>query len=212
MVQIDWEAILEAPTEKEIEDAGRQIFDIYTNIVVTNKPDAELTTLEMMALSAGESASSQEARNLAELYGAGIQPLKLTDLSALFFKFVQEVLRRFRGPLCVELRENKDIVLLAPTIVTLLSLPVGIAALAVPVSAILSRIGIAALCQDVEAAAEDVNFLADLIKLHADNLRYLETERARQIPGNVSANLDQAIAFEEQRIRSLNEEQRKRRP
>jgi hypothetical protein len=212
MGRIDWKTGFVVPSETGIQDAGHQIFDIYTGIVVTNKPDGDLTTLEMLALAAGETASFEEARKLEELYERGIAPLKPTDFSALFFKFVQEVVRRFREPLCAELRENKDVVLLAPTIVTLLSLPVEIAALAVPVSAILARVGIEALCKDIEAAMDKAKFLAELIKLHEENLRFLEAERSRHLPDTVPPALDQAIAFEEQRISSLRNGQKELKP
>lgn len=208
MGQIDWGSVSERLSENDIENAGRQILNIYKDIVVTNVPDEKLAAFELVALTAGEAASYEEARQLADIYRTGVQPLKLTDLSALFFKFVEAIIARFRQPLCIELQDNKDIVLLAPTIITLLSLPVEIAALAVPVSAILSRVGIAAICKDVEAARDNASLFADLGKIHKENLRYLEAERARQLPGDVPPTLDRAIAFEEQRINALEKKQK----
>lgn len=206
MEMINWAEIAAEPDEGKTEEFGRQIFTIYQNIVTSNKPDGQLTTLELLALAAGESTSSREAAALVQIYGQGGQPLKPTDFSAVLFRFVNEFARRFHGPLCAELRENKDIVLLAPTIVTLLNLPVGIAALAVPLSAIISRVGISGLCKDVEEKAQDMTLTSELAEIHRSNLQYLEEERMRYLLDRVPADLDRAIAFEKRRLESLQNE------
>jgi hypothetical protein len=200
---IDWKEIAAEPDEGKTEEFGRQIFTIYQDVVTSNKPDGQLTTLELLALAAGESASSWEAAALAHSYNQGVHPLKPTDFSAVLFRFVNEFARRFHEPLCAELRENKDIVLLAPTIVTLLNLPVGIAALAIPLSAIISRVGISGLCKDTEEKPQDVKLTAELTEIHRANLRYLEEEKMRYLPDRVPPDLDRTITFEKRRLRSL---------
>jgi hypothetical protein len=47
---IDWKEIAAEPDEGKTEEFGRQIFTIYQDVVTSNKPDGQLTTLELLAL------------------------------------------------------------------------------------------------------------------------------------------------------------------
>ena len=205
MPSIDWEAPVAALSDEQIEGFGRELFGVYRSTVVSAKAEEELTTLETLVLSAGESIFVQDALNMAEAYSAGMQAAHFTDFTLFPFKFLKALTARFHEPLCAELRENKDIVLLAPTLVTLLNLPVELAAFAVPISAIIARIGIGGLCREYPEKSRDPSFAASQIQLHEANLRYLELERARQLPGPVPPELDRAIRHEEKRLKSLHD-------
>jgi hypothetical protein len=198
MPAIDWETYAADLSELEVEAFGREVFDAYREVVITGKLDEELTVLEAVALSAGEAIDGQDPNT-------SLRFLKPFDYSLFSLHFVRAFVRRFHEPLCAELQENRDLALLAPTIVTLLNLPVEYAALAVPISAIMARIGIGGLCKDYpeKSREEQSSFNDSLIRLHEANLRYLELERARLLPKKVPAQLDRAISNEEKRLKEL---------
>lgn len=203
MPAIDWETDFAGPSDKQLEELADQLFAIYQEVVVSAKSDEDLTTLETIALDAGEGVFTEEAKIVAKSHSVGIEPSRSLDFSLFPVKFVKALAKRFHEPLCAELQENKDVVLLAPTIITLLSLPVEFAALAVPISAIIARIGIGGLCKEYSSKSTDPNFVSSLVQLHQANLRYLELERARHLPGKVPPELNRAITFEEKRIKTL---------
>lgn len=203
MPAIDWATDFSGPGDAQIEALAAQLLNVYREVVVSAKDDSELTELEATTVAAWDGVFTEEAKTMAALYGSGISPSRKLNTSLFPVKFAIALVKRFHGPLCAELQENKDIVLLAPTIITLLNLPVEIGALAVPISAIVARIGIAGLCKEYSSKSAEPNHAGDLIQIHEANLRYLELERARYLPGKVPAELDRAIAFEEKRIASL---------
>lgn len=198
MPVIDWETYALELSDPEVEAFGREVFDAYREAVIAAKPDEELTVIEAVALSAGADLGGEDLTS-------SIRNAKYFNYSLFSLDFVRAFVRRFHEPLCAELQENRDLALLAPTIVTLLNLPVEYAALAVPVSAIMARIGIGGLCKDYpeKTKEERSSFNGSLIQLHEANLRYLELERARHLPGKVPAQLDRAIGHEEKRLKEL---------
>jgi hypothetical protein len=205
MPAIDWATDFSESGGPQIEELADQLLAVYRDVVVSAKDDSDLTTLEAITVAAWDGVFIEEAKVIARIHASGISPSRKLDTSLFPVKFAMALVKRFHEPLCAELRENKDIVLLAPTIITLLNLPVEIGALAVPISAIVARIGIAGLCQELssEPEPEKPSHASDLIQIHEANLRYLELERARYLPRKVPAELDRAIAFEEKRIASL---------
>jgi hypothetical protein len=203
MSAIDWATDFSVVGDAQVEALSAQLFALYREVVVSAKDDSELTELEATTVAAWDGVFTEEAKTTAALHASGILPSQKLNASLFPVKFGIALVKRFHGPLCAELQENKDIVLLAPTIVTLLNLPLEIAALAVPISAIVARIGIAGLCKEYSSKSAEPKHASELIQIHEANLRYLELERARYLPGKVPAELDRAIAFEEKRIASL---------
>ncbi|MFI5838049.1 hypothetical protein ACIA5A_30700 [Micromonospora sp. NPDC051300] len=198
--RIDWDAGSRAASDELVELAGRHFFMLYREVVIAGKPDEDLSLVEAIALEAGEDASLAAAEGLLAAYESGGQPLRLTDFSAFLVIFSSRVVQRFREAICVELMANKDIALLAPTVVTLLRLPVELAALAVPISAMVARVGLSGLCAGTERAAQERKFLDEMLVLHRNNLRFVETERTRYAAGEVPPAIDEAIAHEQRRL------------
>jgi hypothetical protein len=94
---------------------------------------------------------------------------------------------------------------LVPTIVSLLGLTQPYASLCIPISVIISRIGLRSLCDNIEHADENSQLLATRIALHSKNLQFLEQQAAQYSSTRTPRALAESLAREKVRLREVTE-------
>jgi hypothetical protein len=138
------------------------------------------------------------------------------DSDTVATRFVGQFVQRFREALCREFAQGNDLsafgkgmlVVLVPTVLTLLGATPAYAALAIPVSVVVGRIGFAAICKDHQIRGETEEFVRERLDLHRRNLLSLE----RAVPATTEdlalVVFRTSIAYEEEKIRQLEEQLR----
>jgi hypothetical protein len=216
---IQWEKLLEDPEigndQVALRRLGAELKELYSNLVTSGTAEAELQIFEACAIEAVEEVTKYSADELRESY-YGLRLPRRDDSPRVAVSFIGRVVGRFRDVLCTELYENRDLsantrdllVVLAPTIITLLNLPLPYAALAIPISVILSKIGLESLCQGNEILKQSKEFVEQRLEIHRRNLLFLEEESSRLPPGPARDIVEAAIVREESKILQLEEELR----
>lgn len=214
---IQWEKLLEDPSigddQVALRRLGAELKKLYFNLVTSGIVEAELQVLESCAVKAVEEVAKSSADELTESYHGLMLP-RGDDSPKVAVLFIGRVVGRFRNALCTELYESRNlsanakdlVVVLVPTIITLLNLPLPYAALAIPISVILSKIGLESLCQGYEVRKRSKEFIEQRLEIHRKNMLFLEQESSRYSYGSVPNLLKKAIVREESKIRQLEEE------
>jgi hypothetical protein len=212
---LEWEKILEDPNildeQSALQQLGSEIKEIYFDMITNDKVDTEPTLFESYVVKAVEEVGKNSAHQLLEYYQELTLPRR-NDSSNVAFSFIHLFIVRFHDALCAELYEEKGLsmvdtrdltIVLAPTIITLMNLPHPYSTLAIPISVILSKIGLESLCQGYNIRNQSIEFLNKRLNIHKSNLLFLEKERIRYSPDSVPDTLDVAIDFEESKIHQL---------
>ena len=214
---IQWEKLLEDPgignDQVALRRLGSELKELYFNLVTSGTAEAELKIFEACAIEAVEEVTKYSADELRESY-YGLKLPRRDDSPRVAVSFIGRVVGHFRDVLCTELYENRSantrdlVVVLAPTIITLLNLPLQYAALAIPISVILSKVGLESLCQGYEIRKQSKEFVEQRLEIHRRNLLFLEEESSRLPPGPARDILEAAIVRKESKILQLEEELR----
>lgn len=216
---IQWEKLLEDPSigddQVALRRLGAELKELYFNLVTCGIVEAELQVLESCTDEAVEEVAKYSADELTEAYYGLMMP-RGDDSPRVAVSFICRVVGRFHDVLCTELYESRDlsantrdlVVVLAPTIITLLNLPPPYAALAIPISVIFSKIGLESLCQSYGVLKQSKKFVEQRLEIHRRNLLFLEQEISRYSHSSVPNILETAILREESKIHQLEEENR----
>lgn len=180
LVQRDIEAL---PLEK----LGIEIQKLYYEIVISEEAE-ETATDDLMPLIAGavEASAKEEAEWLSATYEQGILP-RNSKAASVASEFLSRLGRQFRRALCVEARESRKlalsvreiVVLLVPTVATILGLPPEKAALAVPLSIVLCKVSVNAFCEGVDEDIEREAFEREQLKIARKTVLFLQKEIGR---------------------------------
>lgn len=204
---IPWENL--ASNSHSEEQLGAELKQIYVDLIVGasnfgGTPFQELLT-EIM-----EDETRRSADLLRQSYGAGINPRE-DDSARVADAFARRILKRFQNAICAEMMDYRDlplnswdlVVILTPTIITILGLPPALAAIAIPISVVAARIGVRSLCAEYKVERDSKEFLEERIKLHRRNILFLEAEANRYASASIPDVLAQSIQREESKLKQL---------
>ena len=184
----------------------------YLEIIMRTAAESS-DAFSQLVVDAVESVATQTAGNLEQSYKRAELP-RMDDSAAVAIAFVSRFLSRFREAVCAELYANPDVsgharsllVVLTPTVLTLLALPLAYAALAIPISILVTRIGTRALCEGIEDRRKEKQSIQERLELHRRNLVAIETTLGGIKSGELCDVLRESILSEQETIRQLQEE------
>lgn len=204
-----WVSTPETKSDNELlAIAGRGMKELYVDSLIGGDISRSLPEGSPL-LDILQTATEKTARRLRDNYLDGHFP-RLDDSKDVAEWSLGKILERFRGILCAEIAGQslgsspKDaVVILAPTLITLLDLPVQHAAIAVPLSILIGRMAIRALCAEAQEVGGDSEFLAERIRICKRNILALDAQRANWPAGNVPGVIDEALTREEAKLATL---------
>lgn len=181
--------------------------------VLTAQSDRGLSAdFQTLLTDSVEHTAVETAKSLERSYGVGTLP-QMDDTPDVAREFTERFVMKFREAICAELYDNPDlstharglVVVLVPTVITLLALPLSYAALAIPISVLVSRIGTRALCDDLQATRKERKFLNDRLDLHRRNLLAIEGAMGPAQQEALRTVLEESRDLEERLVRELEE-------
>lgn len=214
---INWELMSQVSANSDDKQVlsvlGTELKAIYVDCISDKRPESVKPLFETLLNDSVEETSKNSATNLEESYLNGMPPRR-DDSENVGSSFVCKLFAQFHEAFCAELYENPDlstnargiIIVLAPTIITLLGLPLAYAALSIPISTIVTRIGIRTLCQDYEIKKKSKEFIKVRLEIHRKNLIFLEQAFSRQTTDSIPEIFREAIALEELKVLQLEDE------
>jgi hypothetical protein len=219
VAMLNWEQIEREATsnneQADVHNLGVQLKELYFELITNGDAQAHLSPLNSCVVEAVEEVAKHSSKVLNDAY-SNLTPPMMDDTARVAASFIRKVSTRFRDALCSELYENPDlssnargvIIVLAPTLITLLGLPLPYAAVAVPLSVIISRIGIKSFCQDYEIEKSSKDFINQRLEIHRKNLLLLEQECARYSSTSLPDLSSASVSHEEAKIQQLEEQLR----
>lgn len=187
---------------------GREMKELYVDSLIGADAGRALAPGSPL-LDILQVATERSASRLKSEYLTGHLP-RLDDSKDIAELSLRKILERFRRILCAEISDypigsspREAIIILAPTLVTLLELPLQHAAIAVPLSILISRMAIRALCLDTQEEKGDEAFTSERIRICRRSILALEAERATCLPGSVPELLDAALRRAEAKLAAL---------
>jgi hypothetical protein len=215
---IDWEKV--DITSNVSEDGlnmqlGAELKSLYVALILEDEIEEPFPLFQSLVVESVEEISKRSSEKLQDSYSAGWFPMT-DDSPEIGRSYINKFVARFREALCSELYDNPDlssntrttIIALIPTIITLLGAAPAYAALAIPISIIVSRIGVKSLCRDFEIERKTKEFIEKRLEIHRENLLFLEQECARYSSGSIPDLLDATVQVEEVKINKLEDDLR----
>jgi len=168
--------------EQSYKDIGAELQKYYPRLVVS-KDEKEYNDFEQLLSFAVENTALLTSKELSNIYMTGVTPL-LDDTIKVGILFIKECINRHRIFFCSELFESngttsdtREIILaFIPSIITLFSLPITFTALSIPISIIITKIGLNNLCKDIREKIKDKSVIEQRIKIHSENLKHLNEQ------------------------------------
>lgn len=216
---IDWDSIVDEQKGTDASDClvtlGCELKKSYLQLQVGSPSAGTLAegVYHEILTESVESAARESAGALDDLYRAMHMPRR-NDNSDVGLAFCTNFLKHFRDAICAELWESKDlaisgrdlVVVLVPTIVSLLNLPKPYISLCIPLSVVLSKIGLRAVCGEYESRAKSKEFVEKRLELHRKNVLFLEEQASRYSVGRCPKSLRESISREQSTVNRLKRE------
>ena len=188
----------------------RAYLEILTSEAGITEPFAGLVTVSV------EAVARESAAELEKSYRSGVAPSR-DDSAVVARTFARRFVAAFRDSLCREFSDDGDtsafgkgmIVVLAPTIMTLLQLNTAYAALSIPIAIIVARMGLTMICNDYRIQQKSEAFVIERLELHRSNLVSLERALSAGADEQTVRIFRASVEYEQEKIEMLQSELRK---
>jgi len=213
MTDSETDAVIESYDGLSIAHLGATLKSTYLEILTANADIGD--RFASLLIPAVEQVSRESAEALDAAYRSGSPPMR-DDADTVATRFIEQFVQRSRLALCREFAQGNDVsafgkgmlVVLVPTVLTLLGASPAYAALAIPVSVVVGRIGFAAICKDHQIRRETEEFVRERLDLHRRNLLSLERAVLSTTEHRALILFRTSIAYEEEKTQQLEDQLR----
>lgn len=205
-----WKEInFEENEDDSVEKIGAISKSIFAQLITDESTFEKSIFIDLVELSA-EEGTAEAATELGQAY-KDLAPPRWNDSCIIGQKLLSRLLDNFRDVICLELWKSEDlsyssreiVTSLAPVIIVLLQIPTTLTIIAIPLSLVLARRGMAKLCKEMDCKRISMQQAKKQIELNEMALLFLQTEASLYSEEELPPLLRQAILQKENEIELL---------